>query len=118
MLRGTELFLRTADHTWFGEPYRNQSSVPLDLRHTNVLMRALGSRPEVEATLGSDVLWNRDVFLLCSDGLSSLVSASDIRAQLTACTALSEAGQNLVRIALDAGGKDNISVVLVRVLDV
>ena len=56
-----------------------------------------------------------DIFLLCSDGLNDMVNDEEIRLTLSKYSAnLSQAAQELVRLANQGGGKDNISVVLAR----
>jgi protein phosphatase len=56
-----------------------------------------------------------DVYLMCSDGLSDMLSDSSIASLLRANDSLSVAGQSLINSANEAGGRDNISVILVRV---
>jgi protein phosphatase len=57
-----------------------------------------------------------DIYLLCSDGLSDMVSDEDIQLTLTSLHAnLALAAQQLVQQANDNGGRDNVSVILVRV---
>ncbi len=115
-LRGDELELLTADHTRFGEPYRGGGKVPLDLPHTNQLISALGVEPTVAVALGSAPLEPGDVFLLASDGVTALVPPDAIRSLLRDMRAPEEAGEELLRRALAAGGSDNASVVIVRAL--
>jgi len=59
-----------------------------------------------------------DVFLLCSDGLTSMIDDEDIARVLTGAESLGTAGQQLIAAANDAGGRDNITVILFRVEDV
>jgi len=115
-LRDERLELLTADHTRFGEPYRAGGEVPLDLPHTNQLIAALGVEPAVKVALGSDALRPGDVFLLASDGVTALVPPERIRALLAEMRAPADTGEELVRLALAAGGSDNASAVLVRAL--
>lgn len=113
--RSGNLELLTADHTIFGHKYLGQAAIPVDLAHTNVLLQALGTSPEVAVpTACADVLVG-DTFLLCSDGVSGFVDASVIRAVLTGPQRLEDIGQTLISSALEAGGRDNASAVLVRV---
>jgi serine/threonine protein phosphatase PrpC len=115
-LRDGRLELLTADHTRFGEPYRGGGTVPLDLPHTNQLTSALGVSPDVEVASGSAEIAPGDVFLLASDGVSGLVPAPLIT-QILGMPSADQAGQELLQRALAAGGTDNASVVVVRVLD-
>ena len=114
-LRGSELMLLTADHTRFGEPYREKRPVPLDLPHTNQLTSALGVSPDVGVAAGSSDLEEGDVYLLSSDGVSGLVPPEQI-AEVLARGSAEEIGEELLRRAMAKGGTDNASVVVLRVL--
>ncbi len=114
-LRGSELILLTADHTRFGEPYREKRPVPLDLPHTNQLTSALGVAPDVGVAAGSSDLAEGDVYLLSSDGVTGLVPPDQI-AEVLARGSAEEIGEELLRRALAKGGTDNASVVVLRVL--
>lgn len=116
-VRTGEVALLTADHTLFGEVYWDAATVPADLPHTNRLVRALGIAPGVQITARSDALRAGDLFLLCSDGVSGMVAPDDLRDALLAAGPLDATGAALIQRALDAGGKDNASALLVRVLD-
>lgn len=114
-VRKGELTLLTADHTLFGEPFLEQTSVPFDLPHTNRLIRAIGIEPTVEVTFGSDELRVGDLYLLCTDGVSGMVAPADLRDLLLKPAPLSDTGKALIELALAAGGRDNASAMLVRV---
>jgi len=116
-VRGGDVALLTADHTLFGEQYWDADTVPTDLPHTNRLVRALGIAPGVQVTQRADALHVGDLFLLCSDGISGMVAPHELRATLLGAGPLDAAGATLIRRALDAGGKDNASALLVRALD-
>ena len=109
--------LLTADHTVFGEAYWNAAIVPTDLQHTNRLVRALGIGPEVDVVARSDALYDGDLFLLCSDGVSGMVKPELLSAQLLDAGALDATGQGLIASALAGGGRDNASALLVRIRD-
>lgn len=82
----------------------------------NLLIRALGIEPKVEADLQEIDVKRGDLLLLCSDGLTTMVDDSDIElvlGELAANPTL--AAKCLVEIANDNGGHDNITVVLVRI---
>jgi protein phosphatase len=114
-LRGAELTLLTADHTRFGEPYRDKRPVPLDLPHTNQLTSALGVAPDVGVAAGSAEIEEGDVYLLSSDGVTGLVPPDQI-AEVLARGSAEAIGQELLQRAMAKGGTDNASVVVVRVL--
>ena len=80
----------------------------------NVITRALGTSPEVEADILSFSFSEGDIILLCSDGLSNMVSEGDIACAALSDGNLSERAEKLVQMANDAGGKDNITVILAQ----
>lgn len=82
----------------------------------NVVTRALGVAPSVEAEVHEHKTRTGDIFLMCSDGLSDLVADEDIETTFRELgDNLSEVAGHLVNVANASGGKDNISVVLTRV---
>lgn len=82
----------------------------------NVITRAVGSHPDVEADVAVHVMEQGDLYLLCSDGLTRELSDDEIAEVLrTATDDLPLCARTLVDLANEAGGEDNISVVLVRV---
>lgn len=115
-LRVGALALLTADHTLPGDRYRGAAIIPTDLPHTNVLLQALGTQPEVDVAVGGADVEPGDLFLLCSDGVSGMVGAAFIQDSLSKAPTLEAAGQALIRGALDAGGRDNASLILVRIV--
>ena len=81
----------------------------------NLVTRALGIDPLVEAEISELDVQAEDLFLLCSDGLSDLVTPNEISLTLRNAGAnLQQAARDLVRLANQAGGADNISVALAR----
>jgi protein phosphatase len=115
-VRDGRLALLTADHTVAGAAYREGAIVPLDLPHTNVLVQALGVSREIEPTLGADDARPGDLFLLCSDGVSGLLDPVVLEQELARDLPVEEKASNLIRLALEASGRDNASVVLVQIL--
>jgi len=82
----------------------------------NLVTRAVGIDPEVELELNEHNVEVGDIYLLCSDGLTDLVDDNIIESMLNVVSSnLDETAQKLVEVANDNGGKDNISVILVRV---
>ncbi|PTX61226.1 protein phosphatase [Melghirimyces profundicolus] len=80
----------------------------------NVIVRAVGTNDEVEADLIVTPWYKGDTLLICSDGLYNMVSVDEIGTVLTSRLSIREKADLLVEKALEAGGTDNISVVLVR----
>jgi serine/threonine protein phosphatase PrpC len=81
------------------------------------LFQALGVTEQLSIDLVVDKPLPEDLYLLCSDGLTKMVSDENIRAQLVEEPDLEAAVYGLIERANDAGGRDNVSVVLVKVLE-
>lgn len=83
----------------------------------SVLTRSLGNEPEVEIDIEQHPLAFGDTLLLCSDGLWGFVSETDIERMADAPgLTLESSAQSLLKLALTAGGKDNISIEMARVV--
>lgn len=110
----------TDDHSMVAELVRQGQLSPGEAeRHParNVITRALGAEPTVEVDEVPLVAEVDDVLLICSDGLSSLVPDRDIADIITGAPSLQAATGELVAAALEAGGTDNVTIVLARVGD-
>jgi len=84
----------------------------------NYVTRALGVEPTVEVEVHEFDVLPGDIYLLCSDGLCDMVEDEDIHLTISTFNAsLDVVGQQLVQVANDNGGRDNISVQLAEVLD-
>jgi len=119
-LRGGKLEQLTEDHTWVNEQVKRglMSQEEAELSpFRNVITRSLGNTPSVEVDIISDELKINDVFLLCSDGLTSEVSDDEIRDVLVKSSP-SKAAWDLVELALDHGGRDNCTVLIVAIRDI
>jgi len=80
----------------------------------NIITRAIGPLPAVSASTGWDALQSGDVFLLCSDGLTDMVSEDQVASIMGATMDVRTMANRLVDAALAAGGKDNVSVVVCK----
>lgn len=82
----------------------------------NIITRALGVASSVEVDVLETLVHTGDIVLLCSDGLNDMLEDSAIGAIISASAALlDQASQNLIKAANANGGRDNVSVVLVRI---
>ena len=81
----------------------------------SVILRAVGVEPAVEVDVSEHDLDDGDLYLFCSDGLDSMVRDEVIEEALRACPNLGDAARMLIDLANASGGRDNITVVLVRV---
>src|SRR5437588_11205567 len=84
----------------------------------SIITRALGAEPTVEVDTWTYPVRPGDVLLLCSDGLTSMVTEEQVEEILASSDSLKAAAQGLIDEANAAGGRDNITVVLFRVEDV
>ena len=119
-LRDGKLEQLTHDHSLVAELVRSgQLSAKAAENHPqrSIITRALGPEAEVEVDAHSHVGRDGDVYLLCSDGLTGMISEADIASILKASPTLDQAAATLVRAANQSGGKDNITVVLFRVAE-
>ena len=116
LLREDQLTQLTQDHSLVAELVRSGRLSPKEAEshpRRSVITRALGTESDVEVDVFSIRAENGDLFLLCSDGLTSMVSDEEIAKLLVAARAdLDSAGEKLVAAANQAGGEDNITVVL------
>jgi len=84
----------------------------------SIITRALGPEPQVEVDTWTYPLREGDVILLCSDGLTSMVSEELVATVLARSESLEAAAQGLIDEANGAGGRDNITVVMFRLEEV
>ncbi len=117
LVRQGRLRRLTDDHSIVAELLRRQEISEEDARehpHRHVLTRALGVRPRVEPDLAEMTPHADDVFILCSDGLTTHLDDEEIAEQICADRDLEEVAAGLVDSANQAGGVDNTTVLLVR----
>jgi protein phosphatase len=111
----------TQDHTWINMVSQHGALRPEEAAHqpgAHVLVRAVGGQESVAADVVETELRHDDTVLLCSDGLTTMVKDEEIATLLTPSPGSAEAGaRKLVEAANAAGGKDNISVILLRYVD-
>ena len=120
LLRQGELSQVTVDHSLVQELVDDGRLSPEDAeRHPqrSVITRALGIDPEVEFDLFTYKLQVGDRLLLCSDGLSDVVGTTQIRNVLLRVRSPQKAARQLVTVANEQGGPDNITVIVVDAVD-
>jgi serine/threonine protein phosphatase PrpC len=117
LLRNGSLLQLTQDHSLVAEQVRRGILTAAEADESDmqsVLLRALGAQAEIEVDAEEHLLLPRDILLLCSDGLTRMVTEPEIAGTLQAETDPTKASERLVAIANDSGGADNITVVVVR----
>jgi PPM family protein phosphatase len=115
--RDGELEQLTRDHSLVAELERSGQITPEAAEHhpqRSIITRALGPEPDVQVDTYTLAGRPGDVFLLCSDGLTSMISDEELGSILRSSESLDEAADTLVRAANQSGGKDNITVVMFR----
>ncbi len=111
--RNAALELLTTDHSVY-EEWLNDGRIGKE-PEKNIITRAIGPNPFVQP----DTSWGRrqkgDIYLLCSDGLNDMLSDDQIAEILRSEMDVEDIANGLVDAALEAGGKDNTSVILCKI---
>jgi protein phosphatase len=119
-LRGNKFERLTRDHSLVEEMRRKGQLTDAqaeDHPQRSIITRALGPEPEVEVDLQTVPAQAGDVFLICSDGLTTMLGDEQIGRLLARATSMQSAVRALVDEANRAGGRDNITVVAFRLGD-
>jgi len=117
-VRGGELEQLTDDHSLVGELVRSGKLSPEDAEHhpqRSVITRALGTEADVDVDTFTVEAEPDDLFLLCSDGLTDMISGREILAAVEGTDDLDRSARALVAAANANGGEDNITVILFQV---
>jgi protein phosphatase len=120
LLRSGNLQQLTNDHSLVAEQVRRGLITPQQAEESemqSVLLRALGAHPEVEVDVDEVEVFPRDVLLMCSDGLTRMVTEPEIAGTLQAETVPEAAAEKLISLANESGGVDNVTVIVVRFED-
>lgn len=116
-LRDDELTRLTQDHSLVGEMVRRGAITEAEAEvhpQRSILTRALGPEADVEVDTLSHGVKDGDIYLICSDGLTGMVSDAEIADQLGSGKPMREVADALIRKANEGGGVDNITVVAFR----
>jgi protein phosphatase len=120
LLRAGSMDQLTADHSLVAEKVRVGILTPQEADASemqSVLTRAVGTNSTVEVDTDEQVLLAGDFVLLCTDGLTRMVTDPEIASMLLTSTSAQEAAERLVDLANDNGGVDNVSVIVLRVAE-
>ncbi len=119
LLHDGNLIQVTEDHSWVGEMVRRGELTPAQAAvhpHRSVITRALGTEETVAPDMRELSVCDGDRILLCSDGLTGMVSDVEIAEVLRRCETPQKTAGLLVKAALANGGEDNVTVVVVDVV--
>ncbi|MHA4906043.1 Stp1/IreP family PP2C-type Ser/Thr phosphatase [Streptococcus constellatus] len=117
LIRGESYKQLTSDHSLVNELLKAGQITPEEAeRHPqrNIITQSIGQRGEVQPDVGMISLEDDDYIVLNSDGLSNMISESEIYDIVTSDITLSEKAETLIRFANNAGGLDNITVALIH----
>jgi protein phosphatase len=117
-VRDAQITQITEDHSLINDYIKMKRMTPeeaVNWPHKNVIVRALGMKEAVQVDVLTEQPHLDDCYLLCSDGLSAMISDEVIREIILGETDLDRAAEMLITAANNAGGKDNITVVLARI---
>jgi PPM family protein phosphatase len=118
LLREGRLQRLSEDHSLVGELVRRGELSEAEAeRHPqrSVITRALGSGPSVDVDVQTVTARDGDLFLLCTDGLNTMVGEDQIAAVLGSGAPAERIARELVRAALAGGGEDNVTVIVFRI---
>jgi len=121
LFRDGELSRLTEDHSLMAELIKRgklTEEEAADHPQRSIITRALGPEPEVDVDTRTYPVQAGDVILLCSDGLTSMISEAQVAEILRTAPSLDRAAQALIDEANRAGGRDNITVILFRLEEV
>lgn len=118
LLRAGTLSQLTQDHSLVADQVRRGVITPQQAERSqmqNVLTRALGTQREVEVDADEHLLLEDDSVLLCSDGLTRMVTEPEIASTLLTHGDVAAAAAHLVELANEYGGEDNVTVIALRI---
>jgi protein phosphatase len=117
LIHQNEIHQISKDHSLVEEMVRMGEIAKEDARthpDKNMITRAVGAQEEISVDLFETTLTKDDMILMCSDGLSNMIADEEIRRIVLEQRDLVEMAEALIRRANENGGKDNITVVLVK----
>ena len=119
--RGSQISQVTMDHSLLQELVDRGFYSPEEAQRAankNYVTRALGVEPQVDVEVQEHPVDKGDIFILCSDGLSDMVEDEDIRLTISTFGAnLDTVAKQLIQLANENGGRDNVSVVLAQAVE-
>jgi PPM family protein phosphatase len=87
-----------------------------EFQYKNIITKAIGTEPRVEPTVQSDSILKGDILMMCSDGLTDLLTDEEIQ-HIISLQPIEQVADILVKTAVVKGGYDNVTTVIVKILD-
>ena len=118
LIRGEEYHQLTSDHSLVNELLKAGQLTPEEAAshpQKNIITQSIGQKDEIQPDFGIITLEPGDYLLLNSDGLTNMISGSEIYDIVTSDISLEDKAATLIRFANNAGGLDNITVALIAV---
>lgn len=118
-LRSGKLELMTKDHSLLrelvdlGQIKEHEAG---EFHYKNIITRAIGTEPFVQPSIQTEGFLTKDIFILCSDGLSDLLRKEEIETIVNDSESLSLAATRLIFLSKKRGGHDNITLLLVQIM--
>lgn len=120
-LRGEELEQVTEDHSLLNDYIKMKDLTEQEIEnfpHKNVIVRALGMKETVQVDVAHETPEPGDLYMLCSDGLNGMITDAIIReVMIENRDDLEECCNELIQAANDGGGNDNVTVVVVEIVE-
>ncbi|MBI5596186.1 MAG: Stp1/IreP family PP2C-type Ser/Thr phosphatase [Elusimicrobia bacterium] len=117
LLRGGRIERLTEDHSLVQDQVRHGLITPEQAEKShlqNILTRALGTEAQVRVDVSDHPVLPGDVYMLCSDGLTKMVTEAEMAGVLLQAPTAAAAVDTLIRMANEAGGVDNVTVAVAR----
>ena len=118
-VRGGEIQQLTQDHSLLNDYLRAMPDLTEDQKEElprNVITRALGMTESVQVDVSADEPKVGDIYVLCSDGLTGMISDQEMR-DIVLASPPEEAANKLIALANEHGGEDNVTAVVAKVVD-
>ncbi|MDY0234423.1 MAG: Stp1/IreP family PP2C-type Ser/Thr phosphatase [Gudongella sp.] len=116
-LRNKHLIKITEDHSLVNELIKTGEitrSEALTHPQRNVILRAVGTSPEIDIDIYSIEIKKEDIFIICSDGLTNMIDEPEIQDIFEKTEDIENACELAIESAINKGGKDNITVIGIR----
>jgi len=117
VVRGSQIERITTDHSYVEELVKNGLLTREQAQNhprKNVITRSLGAEEDIQVDIYTCDIIENDIFLLCTDGLTNMISEDDIRLIVEKNDKLSNTCDELVNLANSRGGEDNITVIVFK----